>query len=238
MSKVEYEKFLESYSEFLDKNLGKDEKTGKEKKYNLYGPITEKYWDSYPKIAVFNLESYNDDYIGVRKVDIEIIKGWIGNRTIRNTGTVVAGIFNGYENSRDTRERDLREFRKKTKNIQSSLEKISYLNFRVTDNLNKSKRVDRDSIWKELKLTKDYLRKQISILKPDIILVGGRDGADMINYVLNLEPKLKFSDHIIHENMFISSFYHFSGFGIPFRWYFHSKKKINEILEFLKVRGS
>ncbi len=221
MSDQEYTKFMESFSSDLINTI-------KIPIHNLYGPLSKKYWQQKYKIAMYNLEPY-DPIQHIRTVDISTFKGWFRAPTIHYAALIIHTIFTNIEGGRFLSENEIRENYRHKDELLAMSERMAYLNIRVTDN--NSVAADYDSIAKELNKTEPYLKKQLKLLKPNVVIIGSSAGCYYFNQMYKMN--LTYRSSIKYDNLLMVSLNHMSGRGARGGWYkmIHANTKL--IAEYL-----
>ena len=177
-----------------------------------YGPLTDEYWSLTPRILVCNIEPYDELEGPIVEVNIELFKKqWMRQtfvykaNTPRTTAKFIAGLLKTINNPNF----ENIDFRKLDENeLFQSLEKIAYLNFRVNSGKNVSI-IKNDSVAEQIKVTGEYIKNQIKLLNPNIIIVGGKDGCKIFN-MLYKDCNLFFREIIKWDNKIVCSIEHFS----------------------------
>lgn len=176
-----------------------------------YGPLTDQYWSFTPRILVCNIEPY-DYREGIIDVNMEFFKNhWMKQvygynaQTPRNTARFITGLLKAIDKTKY----EIIDFRKFGENeLNRSLEKIAYLNFRVDFGEHVSEYKNRN-IAEQIKVTGGYIKDQIRLLDPKIIIIGGVKNCKIFN-LLYEDCKLSFGKSTKWDNKVICSINHFS----------------------------
>ena len=197
VDQIEYKKFMDSYEDDVrESEYGRDT-------FYAYGPLSEKYWQEKPRVLVCNLEPY-DEKEGTVTVDINLFKEWIGANTCKFAAKFVHGLFLSLEDGEQIKPESFKHY--KVEELFLSLEKIAYMNFRNSSGI--LIKADIKSILSEVEELKDYLRDQIRLLNPDIIIVGGEVGCIAINKLLGIN--LIYNSNTLYNKKIVYSIKHFS----------------------------
>jgi len=194
-----------------------------------YGPLTDQYWSFIPRILICNIEPY-DQREGIIEVNMELFKNhWMNQisgykaQTPRFTAKFITGLLKAI-NSQNVESDDFRKFDENE--LILSLEKIAYLNFRVNSGKNISANKN-DSVTEQIKVTGGYIKDQIKLLNPKIIIIGGKNNCKIFN-MLYKDCNLFFRETKKWDNKIICSIEHFSRVD-----YKNFKEKICEIVKLL-----
>lgn len=213
---ISYEKFMDEYKVYYEDYMNEYE--GFDSFYE-YGPLSEKYWKFEPKILVCNLEPY-DGREGFVPVNVDLFKEWIKARTGKFTAKFISGLI---KTIRQGKSKDVIDFKAIIdKELLIDLENVAYMNFRISSGKNIS--ADEAGILRDVRTHPDYLREQIKLLFPDIIIVGGKIGCIAYNELYH--TTLKFDTTTIVDNRIICSMRHFR--SANYKYY---NEKICEIIK-------
>lgn len=224
--KEAYNKFMNDYA---DDMTDPDEGELCLDVFYKYGPLTDQYWSFIPRILVCNIEPYDEREDKI-DVNIELFKNhWMNQiygyraQTPRNTARFITGLLKAIDNPKF----ENIDFRKFGENdLILSLEKIAYLNFRV-DSGKHVAAFKNGNVAEQIKVTGEYIKKQIKLLNPKIIIVGGEKNCEIFNR-LYMECKLTFREVKKWDNKIICSIDHFSRAK-----YKNFNEKIYEIVKLL-----
>jgi hypothetical protein len=226
MSEKSYKQFMETFSNVLSNDFNLPD-------HNKYGPLTSEYWEQKNKIAIYNLEPY-DPVDGIREINFDVFKVWFGSPTIRFAAVIANAIFSNINNNYYLQENEIR-YNFDDEELLESAKKIAYLNFSVTDN-EKGVAADYNRIYQEIKKTNPYLKQQIELLNPDVIIVGGNEGCKMLNIILQPNEPLNYRSMVEFDGKLLVSMNHLSGQGASGGWYKMIQENVTEITKYLKNR--
>ncbi|MGD9928735.1 MAG: hypothetical protein AB7U05_01845 [Mangrovibacterium sp.] len=194
--KAQFEKFMEEYvDDMLD-----------EQEYDTiyqYGPLTDKYWSTNPRILICNLEPY-DEREGHVLVDMNLFREWIKAPTGRFAAKFASVLLKALTN--ESKLEDLNFSRINMLDSLADIEKIAYLNFRVDSGVHSQ--ADYRNIFTQVDAHKDYLRGYFIKLNPDIIVLGGKASCFLINRILNVH--LEYNSAVMADGKIFCSVRHFS----------------------------
>lgn len=192
------------YEEFLDEFQDEVENNEEFESFYAYGPLSDSYWTSKPRILVYNLEPY-DDREGINRrvpVDIKLYKEWMGARTGKNTARFIAGLIANI--NKETTCESIRDSNLNDQKLLGYMSNVAYINFRLSSG--KGSKADYRAIWDYVNNYRDYYIDQINKLSPDIIIIGGKVGCDIYNSLYN--TKLNFNSTLLLNSQVICSIRH------------------------------
>ena len=172
--KARFKKFIEGY---VDDMLTDQEY---ETIYQ-YGPLTDNYWHSQPRILICNLEPY-DEREGHVVSDMDLFREWIKAPTGRFATKFASALLKVLLN--ESKVEDLNFSKINVLDSLEYMEKVAYLNFRVDSGIHSQ--ADYKNIFNQVDAHKGYLRDYFINLNPDIIVLGGRASCNFINRILNI----------------------------------------------------
>ncbi|HNW88513.1 MAG TPA: hypothetical protein PKN48_02555 [Bacteroidales bacterium] len=227
MSKNVYKSFISEFSNTVENDFSI-------KRYNMYGPISNEYWDQKFRVAIYNLESYDDGYEGCRYVDIDVIKRWWSSKTIRFSAVIANALINYMNTNSLLVQQELRKSYYEKETLLNSISKIAYLNFRITDN--EDSPAGYLEINKEFGLFNKFLFKQFELLDPHVVIIGSQAGCYYFNCMIKPETPLKYKNHLYYNDKLFVSMNHTSGNGCR-GWYNEISSNIDLISVFLRSRN-
>jgi len=187
---LDYSKFLE---QFEDDILDQDYDC-----FYAYGPLTSKYWETKPRILVCNEEPYDERKRKI-VVDIDLYKEWMNVNTGLYTSKFITGLISMIEHNNNILNSDINFKNFSREYLLSMMGNVAYLNFRISSGIYSKE--NRKAIISEVSNYKEYLKNQINLLNPDIIVIGGRTGCDAFNIIFDSGVKYDnvevFGDRII-----------------------------------------
>lgn len=192
-----YEKFLDEFQDEVENNEEFES-------FYAYGPLSDSYWTSKPRILVYNLEPY-DDREGINRrvpVDIKLYKEWMGARTGKNTARFIAGLITNI--NKETTCESIRDSNLNDQKLLGYMSNVAYINFRLSSG--KRPKADNNGIRYGVNNYKKYYTDQIEKLSPDIIIIGGKLGCEIYNSLYN--TKLNFNSTILLNSQIICSIRH------------------------------
>lgn len=213
---INYEEFMNQYKDYYEDYMKEYEEF---ESFYEYGPLSEKYWTYEPKILVCNLEPYDrrEEFV---PVNLDLYKEWIKARTGKFTAKFISGLIKNIKPAKPSESINFKVF---TDNeMLTDIGNIAYMNFRISSGSNIP--ADEAGILKDVRTHPDYIRKQIELLTPDIIIIGGKIGCIAYNELFHLS--LKFDSTTVLDNRVICSMRHFR--SANYKYY---NEKVNEIIQ-------
>ena len=174
---LQYWKFMDDFSEHLKKeNINS---------FYQFGPLSSDYWSQKYRILMINAEAYAKPYPNdIEELNIKYInKKWRNENNKLSKTTIGSMSFA----CRLFKYLGVYDFNNDESSKLDALAKCAYINFRLTwndkydDFGNKITKLDNHGIWKELKITESWLRKQVEKLSPHAIVIGGAANCDFFN---------------------------------------------------------
>jgi hypothetical protein len=164
-----------------------------------YEPFSDDYWKQQYKVVLCNLEFYGDvgkETYEERIFTLNQFKTWLGDgvRTMKNSALFIYSLYNKLHGI-DVTEEQLRNVFHKNDDLLSVVKNITYMNLRKEEGWNTPE--DRENIYRFLvpgysldpdsdvsneeyrKFTLDF----IDALEPDIFIVSGKTGCDVLNKI-------------------------------------------------------
>lgn len=226
MNEQQYRFFMAQFSNFLT-DLGLP-------CHNLYGPLTSDYWNQDYKIAIYNLESYDSDREDEpREMSMDLFRHWFGAKTTRNIGVIANAVYSNLYFDQYLSESEIKKSYRDIESLYAAVAKIAYLNFRCTDSPNGVK-ANRVGIYEEIGITKEYLREQLLLLGPDVVIIGSQIGCALFNEIFDPIRELEYRGRpIIFGNSLVVSMTHTSGQGAAGGWYNEICMRSQQIADFL-----
>jgi len=186
------------------------------KHYFTDGPVTEKYWREPTRILVMNLEAYGYEECGHTPVNEKILRHWMtstgGNirtKTTRFTSVFINSLFKRLSGKIPISAETIRESYHEIDTLLAAMNRISYVNIRKISNANVAQ--DVPMIRHELENNRWYLKEQLEILAPHLVIFGGKEGCNAANALYNLEGQLPYQGMVkAHEDCLLVSVRHFS----------------------------
>ncbi len=212
LNKSEIDDYKELMEQYADCMTDPDEGQNIDPFYK-YGPLTNQFWSSNPRILVCNLEPYGETE-GIIDFNIDIfvndwmkkVKGYNAN-TPRNTAKFIYGLLKSISGVKP----ENIDFRSIDEiDLIKSMEKVAYLNFRVDQNTGQSKNAENSKIREQfINVTNGYFKNQIELLNPEIIIISSALGCELFNYCFK-DCNLYFQTVKEWDNKVICSTNHFS----------------------------
>lgn len=198
-----YEEFLTQFKEHVEESRELDNE--EYEIFYAYGPLSDSYWTSKPRILVCNLEAYDEregDNEGRVPVDIKLYKEWMGARTGKNTARFIAGLITNI--NKETTCESIRDSNLNDQKLLGYMSNVAYINFRLSSG--KGSKADYRAIWDYVNNYGDYYIDQIKKLSPDIIIIGGKVGCEIYNSLY--KTKLNFNSTILLNGQVVCSIRH------------------------------
>jgi hypothetical protein len=163
--------------------------------YFLDGPLTDTYWSAKPRIAILNLEAYGYEKSWETPIGIDLMKRWMNatdiTKTTRYTSIFVAALQQATTANSVVTAEALKTSFAKIESLVASMSMIAYVNVRKTSNSvspQDARAILEASTGEWLRL----LQLQFRLLRPEIIIVGGRLGCIAANRIFVLPQPLQF----------------------------------------------
>jgi len=208
MGKAEYNNNHQKYIDYV-----KDQKI---EHYMFYGPISDQYWEQKTKILIINMEPYGYEDCELGQVDKDTLLDWLhdqGNtktRTIRNSVLFTKSLLESMQSKITPTELSFKKSYQDIKSLEELLPKIVIYNIKSTSN-NKKNQDYKGIINTNKGLLGDYLKKDITLLEPDIILVSGHAGLIAFKRIMGIANNFSNENNlVVHNGILISSIKHFS----------------------------
>lgn len=203
-----YDKLLEEWHQYCRKQ--------KIEHYFTDGPVSPKYWSESKRVMVVNLEAYGYEECGHTPIDADVIKHWmlstggkIKTKTTRYTGVFVNALFSRILSNKPVSAASIRGTYHDIDRLVDSMNRIAYVNIRKTSNSNVPQ--DIEMIRFELENHGPFIRRQIEILAPNIIVFGGHEGCNAANRLFDLNDQLAYKGRKrTNANCLLASVKHFS----------------------------
>lgn len=158
--------------------------------FMTYQPFTENYWDQNTKIVFCNLETYDETLSGV--LDLEVYKKWLlsGSPTIKYSSLFISAIksaINGVQLSEETLKMQFKD----NEYLLKIVENITYMNLRKEANTSRKENTKSIHEFLDPRYTgivdnKHHIRNfrdTIAALEPDLFIISGQTGADIISKI-------------------------------------------------------
>lgn len=165
--------------------------------YFTDGPVTEQYWNEPTRIAVVNLEAYGYEDCGHTPVDISVLKHWMTStggayrtKTTRYTSVFINALFRRLAEEKQISAEDIRDSYYRIEDLIAAMERIAYVNIRKLSNPYVAQ--DIPMIRHELAVHGWYLKEQLDILSPHVIIFGGIEGCNAGNMLFDLNGRLQY----------------------------------------------
>lgn len=233
---LEKQKYFVEISDGFVKKLQKDRLPG----IMVYRPFDESYWNSKPRIVICNFENYgyhnevkyppeNPIYL-----KFDVFQDWlISNKTVKYSAVFVNGLKERIAGNIITKEYLENSFKNK-KQLEKAMKNVTYMNLRPTSGKKRNQAINETKIL--VQKYKDYIKKIILSLHPDIFIISSEEGTDLINYIFDLENE-KSINYYDSKNNFkqIGNFTAFSIRHFSRPAYTMYIRKIEKIIRELKI---
>jgi hypothetical protein len=197
MTKADFENARKQMNDYL--------KVHRVEHHMFYGPASDEYWLTQPRILVVNMEPYGYEDCGHVNVDYECLKGWLNDagktntRTVRNSMAIVYAINDALRRDARPEPGAIRAARENQKGLESILASVAYYNIRPTSNPVKTQ--DSTAIRASgCSPISGFILQEMLALEPFFILVSGIHFLAAFNAMWKLDPPLCFRQRCWYAN--------------------------------------